>query len=268
MNRGKKVAQIKNSRASVRIGIDASENMRLLPRKNNESGTDYAYRTLEYNILMLNIPPGAWIREKPIAERLNLSKTPVHQAVSLLRDHMLVDVKSRSATHVSRIDLNILRQGFFLRSTVEPVIVSQVIPSMSSTAIAMLRENLEGQQNLLSSNIDTFTFIRLDDEFHHIIYQAADKDLVWKAMRKVTAHFDRVRYMGLIYGYEQPSIHDHMELYKMLIVGRDVPQGEINKFILKHLSHYLAYFDKMIEDLPDYFVLNGLNDNQSHVILD
>lgn len=262
------MAQARSSRATIRVGTDAAESMELLQRMDGETGADYAYRTLEYNILMLNIPPGAWVRETPVAERLKLSKTPVHQAVGLLRDHMLVSVKSRSATHVSRVDLSALRQGYFLRSTVEPAIVSQVLCTMPTASLAELRQNLEGQRNVLSDTFNAFEFIRLDDEFHHIIYQAADKNLVWEAVRKITTHFDRVRYMGLICGYERPSIDDHMELYKMLAVGREVSQERISQFVSGHLSHYLTYFDKMMEDHPDYFVLHDFNNDPSRISLD
>lgn len=262
------MAQAKNSRATIRVGVDAAESMQLLPRRDNETGTAYAYRVLEYNILMLIIPPGAWVREAPIAEKLNLSKTPVHQAVGLLHDHMLIDVKSRSATHVSRVDLSILRQGFFLRSTVEPVVFSQVLQSIPAASLARLHQNLKEQHVLLDSDFNTAEFIRLDDEFHHIIYQAADKDLVWSAIRKTTTHFDRVRYMGLIYHYEQPSIDDHTELYKMLAVGQDVALETISSFTSKHLSHYLAYFGRMMDDHPDYFVVHDTDDDQSSVVID
>jgi DNA-binding GntR family transcriptional regulator len=262
------MAHAKGSRATIRTGTDAAEIMKLLPRKDGETGTSYAYRTLEYNILMLNVPPGTWVREEPIAERLGLSKTPVHQAVGLLRDHMLVSIKSRSATHVSRVDLSALRQGFFLRSTVEPVVISQVLCTMPTVYLAQLRQNLESQREALSTDVDVYEFIRLDDEFHHIIYRAADKDLVWNAVRKISTHFDRVRYMGLIRGYERPSVDDHVALYKMFTVGRKLPQEEISQFISNHLSHYLAYFDRMVEDSPDYFVLHDSENNQSQLTLE
>jgi DNA-binding GntR family transcriptional regulator len=251
--------QMKSSRAVIRTGVNAAEAMHIFPRQEKETGVAYAYRILEYNILMLIIPPGAWVRESCIAKRLGLSKTPVHQAVGLLHDHMLVDVKAQSATHVSYIDLNALRQGLFLRLTIEPAVILRVIGTMPTEDLTRLATNIKGQREAIANKPDPYKFIHLDDEFHHIIYQAANKELVWESIRKGTTHFDRVRYMGLIFGYEDPDISEHEELYKMLAIGHDISERTIRDFIAHHLYHYTAYFDRMTNSHSDYFVLNGLS---------
>ncbi len=38
----------------------------------------------------------------------------------------------------------------------------------------------------------------MDDEFHHIIYKAVEKNKIWYAMKRVSSHYDRARYLEAI----------------------------------------------------------------------
>lgn len=242
-----------STRATVRVGEDAADCMEPLERHKDETNLSYAYRTLSYNILMLKIPPAAFIQEARVAERLGMSKGPVHQAITLLRDYSLVDVKARSATHVSLISLDAVSQGFFLRSTVEPAIVNDLVGTISDRDLDLLRANLEQQRAVLAETTNPFGFIQLDDDFHRIIYQADRKDLIWGSIKKVTAHFDRIRYMGLTLGYEQPSEKEHIHIYEMLESSRRPSGRTVERYLKSHLSHYKGYLGTMVKDHPEYF---------------
>lgn len=244
----------KSARATVRVGKDAAGLMQLLDRQESEGNAEYAYRVLSYNILMLNIPPAAFIQETRIGEKLGMSKGPVHQAIMLLRGNSLVDVKPRSATHVSLINLDAVSQGFFLRSAVEPAVFTELQKSHSQECIVRLAENVAAQRHaLVKENFDVFSFIHLDDEFHHIIYIADNKSLIWDSLKKVTSHFDRIRYMGLILGYEKAASSEHEYLLDLLSGKRDISVEDTKIFIVNHLKHYQSYLDQMVDDHPSYF---------------
>lgn len=244
----------KSARATIRVGKDAAGLMQILERQEDEGDTEYAYRVLSYNILMLNIPPAAFIQETRIGERLGMSKGPVHQAIMLLRENSLIDVKPRSATHVSLIDLDAVSQGFFLRSAVEPAVFAELQGSNNRKCIEHLAENVAAQRNALAAeNFDAFSFIHLDDEFHHIIYVADNKNLIWDSLKKVTSHFDRIRYMGLILGYEKAASSEHEYLLDLLSGRKDISDEDIRLFIVNHLKHYQSYLNQMVDDHPSYF---------------
>lgn len=240
-------------RTEGRAGVSASECMRVIPRLAGETGSAYAYRVLSYNILMLYMPPGSWIREAAIAEQLGLSRTPVHEATGLLRDRRLVDVAPQSATHVSCIDISALRQGSFMRNALEPLVFQQLNASITDPHRTRLLENLNLQREVTLGKRPQDEYIYLDNEFHRIIYQAADKSYVWECMRKACAPFDRVRYMGILFGYENPSVSDHEVFYRYLTLGGMTDEA-IRDALQEHLSSYVSYFDKLLADFPDYFV--------------
>ena len=152
-----------------------TDSLVVLPRIESETGSAYAYRVLEYNILMLHMTPGAWIRERLIADKLAVSRTPVHEAIGLLRDRRLVDVAPQSATHVSLISIDALRQGIFLRSVIEPIIISQLVGNVSDEFLQKLNKNIQVQKQLVESSADIYLYTQVTSEFWELLYTAVNK---------------------------------------------------------------------------------------------
>ena len=236
---------------------DAPEaEFRVLPKDGIETNVDYALRLLKYNILMCNMPPGSLLREHVIAEMLGISKTPVHQAVGLLKDQLLVEVAPQSSTHVSRINVSVMRQGSLLRTDVESSTLYRMAGRLPSNYIVKLSDSLSLQREELAKRIpDVYRIALLDDEFHRIVFQGAGMGFTWRVLRKASTHYDRVRYMALVYHYDDPASFyaDHEDLYKRLAFGTRLTKEQLYTFIYGHLNHYVDYFDAMVSEHPGYF---------------
>ena len=61
-------------------------NITVLSRLQGENTSQYAYRILYYNIINLLLAPGEPLSEAEIASALTISRTPVREALSRLRD--------------------------------------------------------------------------------------------------------------------------------------------------------------------------------------
>lgn len=240
----------------ARSGIDASALLAKLPHRPSESAASYSYRTLEYNILMMRMPPGSVLRETALSERMGLSRTPVREAMGLLRDRGLVNVTPKSASHVSRISIDAVRQGCFLRSAVEPFVIHQMVGTMAADDLAALRANIEQQDLIHGADASADRLIELDDSFHHRIYQAAHKELIWKSVRRATGQFDRIRYLGLLSGYDESSPDAHRQIYELIAFGRRQSISSISELMEEHLGNYLDYLGELTRDYPEFFVLD------------
>ena len=78
-----------------------------------------AYKVIKENILDLNLKPGVRIKESELEEKLQMSRTPIRDAISRLTSEGLIDVYPQSGTYVSKINLNRIKESVFLRSTIE-----------------------------------------------------------------------------------------------------------------------------------------------------
>lgn len=82
----------------------------MVQRKETENNREYAFRFLRFNILSLRILPGAPIKENEIAAILDISRTPVREAILMLKDQFLVDVLPQSGSAITLVDLGMMKK--------------------------------------------------------------------------------------------------------------------------------------------------------------
>ena len=66
---------------------------------------DRVYRTLRYEIVFLELPPGAPVREVEVASRLGVGRTPVREALQRLAMNYLVELLPGRGAFVTPISL-------------------------------------------------------------------------------------------------------------------------------------------------------------------
>lgn len=232
------------------------ENLVVVPRKPKENNREYAYRLLRYNIMTMILAPGTTINENLICEKLSVSRTPVHEALTMLKSECLVDIIPQSRSKVTLISLQNVREGLFMRSTIEPALYRQICGNIPSESLNAMHENLLETESFMRSEegITIDQFINLDDEFHRIAYIAAQKPILWNARKTVCSHFDRVRYHGsLIKVQNLKHIHaEHKELYEYLLLGGS-SMFHLDDFYNNHLSYFKTFFSKLLEECPEFF---------------
>ena len=166
--------------------------IRLLEKREKENNREYAYRTLRENIMTLELPPGETLNENELAEKMKVSRTPVHEAILMLKEEALAEVYPQSGSRVSRLEVERLNEGYFLRLQVEPEIMRQIAGNLSSEEIMAFKQNLKYQSEALKREDYLDEFYRLDEEFHHMIYRFSRKETIWRAVKNVCSHYDRV----------------------------------------------------------------------------
>ena len=92
---------------------------------------DQIYPLIRDLILTGEIRPGDAIDEKSIALQLNISRTPVREAVKKLSDEHLVDVVAQSGTRAARIDPKEIEQAYLIRRALEIESAAYAAPHMS-----------------------------------------------------------------------------------------------------------------------------------------
>lgn len=232
------------------------DNLKVIKKKDSENNREYVFRLLRYNIMSLRMLPGEVIKESEIAQLLNISRTPVHEAVLMLKENYLVDVLPQSSSKVSLVNLEMMREGYFLRNVLEPTIIRQVAGTVSPELLRLMKDNLEKQTEILSHSDEVDEYFALDDEFHGMIYEAANKSHIWSMVKNVCSDFDRVRHMDtiLMSGDRKQFRDDHKVLYQFMMLGVGA-QDDIESFYDKHIGAYKKDFNKMLSLYPTYFTM-------------
>lgn len=230
--------------------------MEIQEQKPKEKNSDYAYRTLHDNIMNLQLPPGTILNESELSELLEISRTPIHEAIIRLKSEYLVDVIPQSASKVSLINLEILKEGLFLRSTIEPAIIKQIVGNVSSESLKPLKDNLDKQLDLLGEDRPVDSYMKLDDEFHRITYYLAGKPRTWNSVKSINSHYDRARYVDSILNEWDPSItyNEHKTIYHYIMMGLS-SDDDVDSFYEKHLRKFYKNFENLMTKYPNYFLI-------------
>ncbi|MCJ8343471.1 MAG: GntR family transcriptional regulator [Cetobacterium sp.] len=227
-------------------------NIKNLDRNSNENIRQYAYRVLKENIMNLNLEPGEAIGENELSKLLNVSRTPLREAIVQLIEDKLLDVFPQRGTFVSKINLNLVEEAIFLRELCEKELFKIACNDENAKDLIIeLEKNIEYQKIIINFNEDLHNFFDLDNEFHTIIFKKYNKLNTWKAIKKLSTHYDRLR---LIDALEKTNLENtlkqHMEIIEK-IKSKNIEK--IDKLIEKHLLNFKDVIEIYQKKYPTYF---------------
>ena len=223
--------------------------MKLLERLPRETGRDYALRTIKDNIVKLRLAPGSQISENELAAELQLSRTPVREALIELSKVKIVEIYPQKRSMVSLIDCEMVEESRFMRNLLECAVAELDCRLAGPEDVMRLRENVRLQNFYLDSYYPDHLMV-LDNEFHGLLFGIARKPQVFALMQNISIHFDRVRSMALSAVKDQKIVQDHEEIVEA-IARRD--PAEARSRMELHLNRYKIDTAEMREEYPQYF---------------
>ena len=177
---------------------------------------DQIYPMIRGLILTGIIAPGEVIDEKAIAAQLQVSRTPVREAVKRLSDEHLVDVVAQSATRAAKMDRKEIEEAFLIRRALEMESAAQAAAHMSQEHADLLHDILAKHERAVERRQFVEAITR-DDEFHHAISAISDLPRLWSTIEISKAQLDRCRHMMLPRaGQAEATLEQHREIIRAL----------------------------------------------------
>lgn len=221
-----------------------------IPRK-KESTREFIYRTLKQSIIEFYFIPGDKISEPSIAAELNVSRTPVREALILLENEGLVDIRSKQGTFVSKIDVADIRNLVFMRKTVEREIIAIACEKRTEESLASLKEELQAQKVFLKIKDGRVSMFLLDNSFHRIIYEIDGHGDTWKLLQKNGGALNRLRTLEVLdINYTDRRYQENVELAEII---EKQQLEKISAFVDRHLDALENTLPKLMEAYPNYF---------------
>ena len=216
----------------------------------NEKSSEYAYRFLKSNIINLNCAPDSKISELEIAGELGLSRTPVREALLELAKNKLVVIYPQRGSFVSKIDYELVEESRFIRLVLEKAIVEIVCEGASEEILNKLELNIRMQKYCLEKE-DKSQLLSLDNEFHKMLFEAANKLQSYELIESVSGHFDRLRNLSLHTIKDIKTVGDHEAIF-LAIKSQD--KDKAKELMEIHLSRYRFEEKILREKYSDYFI--------------
>lgn len=108
---------------------------------------EQAYATIKRDIISCKLRPGDMVVESDLARSYGMSKTPIREALNLLRKEGFVQVLARRGTLIKPIDVQDVQHTFFLRMLLEPEAAALAATRATGDQMKRLRELAEESGN-------------------------------------------------------------------------------------------------------------------------
>lgn len=136
--------------------------------------TDRTYEALRSAILRNQLPPGTALSVPELARQLNVSRTPVREAVQRLIYEGLAVHESHRGAQVNTVDIADLRQLYLVRELLEGLAARLATEHLDASRLAELRQILTEHEHVLANDGDNAVHIELDMRFHRTLREIAN----------------------------------------------------------------------------------------------
>jgi DNA-binding GntR family transcriptional regulator len=186
------------------------------------SKSDVAYHELRRMILNGDLPAGSRMAQYVLAEQLNMSITPLREAIRRLSSEGLIELDNHKDARVSTISAPEARELFEVRLVLDPAAVEMAAERRTDADIALMRTTVARLLPVTRKwGEDALT---AHSDFHRALYVASHNELLIKMLDDVWAKSDRYRRLGLeLPAGEEPRTIDLNEHYQILelVIARD-----------------------------------------------
>lgn len=206
------------------------------------------YKALRRFIVRGEFSPGTAMSEAEIAGRFATSRQPVREAFIKLAEDGLLEVRPQRGTFVRKISVAQVVDARFVREAIETSIVRELAAKSDAGLITRLRMQLEEQAALSIDRPDDF--MRLDEQFHWTLADAAGRSYGWKVIEDVKLQMDRVRHLTLKSFPQQRLVRQHTAIVDGIErCSPDVAEREMRQ----HLQLILEDLPSVETQYPDFF---------------
>lgn len=224
--------------------------MKILDRLPSENARTYAIRVLMYNIINIELIPGSAVSENELSAALELSRTPVREALIELSRMGLVEILPQRGSYISKINYDIIEESRFMRLVLENAILKLACENISDEWLQALKQNLAASKKCAEES-DYSRFLELDNHFHRLLFESVNKSWTYEIIHSQMVHFDRLRMLAVKSIKNIKTIEDHEDLI-YAIERRDYELAEM--LMTRHLTRHQMEKSELLKLYPDYFI--------------
>jgi DNA-binding GntR family transcriptional regulator len=193
------------------------------------SKSDVAYAELRRQILSGTLEPGSRLAQYELAESLNMSITPLREAIRKLSSEGLLDLDTHRNVHVARIDATEARQLFEVRQLLDPPAVEMAAARRTDDDIGAMQRAAEHLLPVTRQWGDKA--LTAHREFHRAVYLASHNEMLTRLLDDLWDKSDRYRRVGMeLLPGDEPRARDldeHHLMMNLVIVGDGVRAAQL-----------------------------------------
>lgn len=179
-----------------------------------QTAHEYVREVLRRAILNGELETGSRLVQAEIAATLEVSTTPVREALRDLASEGLIRFDPHRGAVVAELSGEELREIYEIRQILEPHAMRQAVPALGESTLEQLRK----LQARMTEARHSASFVDLNRTFHMMIYEAASSPRLVAIIRSLEDA--AVMYIGAALetnpGLRDAAVHDHGEILAAL----------------------------------------------------
>lgn len=216
---------------------------------NGNSLNDVTYNKIRLDIMNMTLEPGTNVSVQKLSERYGVSRTPVREAIVRLQQSGLVEIYPQRKTVVSKIDLERVREEWFIRTSLESAVVDEFIRRCSELVADTMQELINKQKKYLDKE-HLGEFYSKDNRFHQLIFETAGQALAWETIENVASHYNRICLLHRKINGVGSIIAENE---KMVAAARKRDSQAMHKAVLEYSNNLLDQVKSMSKQYPHFF---------------
>lgn len=221
-----------------------TKQQRFVQKQRTNTLMQLAYNELRESIINNTLQPGDVLSEQQIAQQLNISRTPVREALAILESEGLIEIRRGIGAFVKPLSYKDISNIFEVRRPLETLAVRTAILHITPEDIAAMREKFSDILTRYENHerVKVSEFYQADTAFHDLIVERCENPYVQRFMHTINSN---VRRMQVIFSTSVQSnlkeaVQQHLRLLD-LMESQNIAEleAELDKQLLTSKQRYV-----------------------------
>lgn len=213
----------------------------------SQSLQEQTYQALRSAILSGELAPGQRLVETQLAQKLQVSRTPVREAIGLLQHESLATIDPNGALRVATISETDTVQLYDCRIALEQLSVTGACQNATESQLKNLELIVEQAEKLVNSKpspLTSFRLLDIDYRFHRLLAQSSGNPWLVSLLDQV---FDKMQLLRIQTTKNNPNVleirTEHRQIYKP--VRERNPEAAVQAI----KEHLMASKERVIQEV-------------------
>ena len=208
--------------------------MDLIAQHNSQNLHEGTFQKLRSLLVEGVIAPGSKLNERELAESLNVSRTPIREAIKRLAADGLVElIANRGAIAVQLSHADVVHT-FDVIAQLEGYSGELAAKNISTATLSEL-EALQYEMMASYARRDLSNYYKLNLRIHHLINQAANNPVLTQLFSQVNARIEALRFRSNQNGVKwEKAVEEHQEMIDAL---KTHDSERMRKVMIQHVMN-------------------------------
>ena len=220
-----------------------------------KSTTDIIYESLKEAIIKFDFLPGTKLVEQDLSKKLQISRTPLREALKLLEFEGFVTRKLNGGLEVSKLSIKELQDIYELKIAIESIAVKSIAENWHGSDLNEL-ENIVNKiqlelkrtskkENRYSENSVLWGLEKLNLDFHFELINIYGNQIFIEMLKRIHGRFSRYTYICYKNNKERfiKLLYEHLKIYEL------IKKRKSNEAVKMIKEHIIRAEEKIINEL-------------------